>query len=427
MAFPGGDGYYEIAENLLQGNGFSRDVTPPFAPDSVRTPLYPLFVAGLVALFKSYYAVLVAQILLGSVIPLLGYVIAREVTEQRRLALVVATLLAIEPFSIQLSTTIRNEILFTVLFLAGLTLFLMYWKNPRWHTLAGSSLLLAFATLSRPTIQYLPFLIAVTVLYLLRKQKARAILHASLFGAVFLIVLSPWMLRNYTVFHNPALSVQYASVPYGYLIPSIIALEENTGFEAAKRKFYAGEGDLENFENITLINASYYQKRTLEFLSSHPSGLLQSTLVTIVTFFTHDGYFDVLRRLVIAPSIQLERPVFIMLLESPEKTIAFITPLLKSPALFVILGRMLWVLISLCFIIGAVKFLKAPEHRAKGVFVLLIIAYFVLTTIAVGLSVNARFRMPVNAFILMFAVYGAYELLSSIKTFVHKKKRVEAL
>src|SRR3989344_2919346 len=53
-AFPAFDGYIDIAQNLLAGNGFSRSLLPPFVPDSVRTPLYPLALAGLLYIFKSY-------------------------------------------------------------------------------------------------------------------------------------------------------------------------------------------------------------------------------------------------------------------------------------------------------------------------------------------------------------------------------------
>jgi len=38
-------GYHQIARNLLDGHGFSLQAGPPYRPDSVRTPLYPAFVA----------------------------------------------------------------------------------------------------------------------------------------------------------------------------------------------------------------------------------------------------------------------------------------------------------------------------------------------------------------------------------------------
>ena len=46
QVFPRDDGYYEIAENLIAGNGFSKEIRSPFIPDSIRAPIYPLFLAG---------------------------------------------------------------------------------------------------------------------------------------------------------------------------------------------------------------------------------------------------------------------------------------------------------------------------------------------------------------------------------------------
>ncbi len=401
------DGYYEIAENLLAGNGFSHSIASPIVPGSLRTPLYPLFMAGLVFVFKNYYAVLIAQIILGSFIPILAYRIAIQILPNERIAKIVAFILVFEPLTVQLSVTLMSETFFTVFLLFGITFFFDYIKRQQGNILAYATCLLALATLARPTIQFIPLLLILFVVFLSRKNMSTAIQHSLIVVGVFLLILAPWCVRNFVRFGNPALSVQYASVPYGYLIPSTIALEQHIGFEEAKREFYAGEGNIESVEDITLANAKEYQKRIAPILQKHPIGLMKSVTVTAFTFFTHDGYLDVLRRFGIAPSIRLERPAFTMILESPTKALAFITPLLKSPALFVILGRIAWIFITFFFIVGAFRYLHVPEQRVKGIFVLLVISYFILTTVAVGLAVNARFRMPVNALILTFAVYGA--------------------
>ena len=36
-------GYHQIALNLLDGHGFSLNSEPPWLPDAIRTPAYPLF------------------------------------------------------------------------------------------------------------------------------------------------------------------------------------------------------------------------------------------------------------------------------------------------------------------------------------------------------------------------------------------------
>jgi len=410
-AFHGFDGYYEIAENLLAGNGFSQSSAPPFVIDDERTPLYPLFIAAFVYIFHSYYAILIAQIILGSALPLLAYRIALQITARERVATLVAVFSVLEPLSIHFATKLVSETFFTVLFLVGTTLFLDYIRIQHKRALIYATAFFALAILARPTIQLLPLLFIFVVFFLAKGNSGRAVRHSLIVTAVFFLILAPWSIRNFVRFGNPALSVQYASVPYGYLIPSALALEKNIGFMDALTQFYEGEGNIKSVGDITLSNAPFYRERAAEILRKHPVGLIKSIGVTFLTFFTHDGYFDILRRLDIAPSIQLERPAFTLLLESPQRAGDFVHPLLASPALFVILGRILWIFISLLFIIGAVQFLKTPGHRAKGIFILLIILYFALTTIAVGLSVNARFRFPVNALILTFAAYGIANML----------------
>ncbi len=425
MPIPHLDGYYEIAENLLLGNGFSHAVQPPFIPGSVRTPFYPLFLAAFVLIFKNYYIALFAQIILGGLIPLLAYRISLQLLPAwKRTANSIALLLAFEPLNILLATILISETLFTVLLLAGVTFFLDYIQEQKMATLAYATGFFAFATLTRPTIQFLPFLL-IGIVFLLLKRSRQAGLHSLIMGGIFFLIIAPWCIRNLIRFGNPSLSVQYASVPFGYLIPSVLAAEKHIGFEQAKREFYIGEGNITSVEDITLTNAEEYKKRIFPIIREHPMGILKSVITTFLTFFSHDGYMDVLQQLKISPSLQMDRPALTLFLESPVKTLNFIVPLLTSPILFVIFGRIAWILISLCFFYGAFRYIKIPEYRTRGIFISLLIAYFALTTIAVGLAVNARFRMPVDALILIFAVYGAYGIGSKAKVLLNKAEKTD--
>lgn len=419
------DGYYEIAENLLAGRGFSQDTTPPFAPTYERTPLYPFFIAGLAFFFKSYYAALIAQILLGSVLPLLGYRIALQLLGDARGALFVALALALEPFTIFLATTMVSETLFAFLFLASITLFLDYLHEGRAHTLAQAGLFLGLATLTRPTTQYLVLVFVVIIVWIVRKDRARAVRHSLIVATAFFFVISPWLLRNFLLARIVALTTQPASILYSHFTPSVIALEQNIGFEDARQKFFAEEQSHGAGKEVTPANASYYKNRAMTLLAPHPVGILKSIGMTAFTFFTHDGYWDVVQRVGYASDLRFERPFFIQLLQSPSHMLALLRPLLSGPVLLVIAGRLVWTLIALSFVWGAIHYLRTEQNRAKGILALLIIIYFVLTTAIVGFGVNARYRMPVNALILSFAVYGATTLLpkrriscSTIKEFI---------
>ncbi len=414
-AFYGFDGYYEISKNLLAGHGFSKVETPPFVPSDERTPLYPLGMAILVSVFKNYYAVILAQIILSSVIiPFLAYRITMQILARERIATMVALILAFEPLAVHLATKVVSETLFTALFLASVTLLFDYLKEARGKTLVYAGGMLALATLVRPTVQYLPLLFILAVFWTSRKQIGRAARHSLVFCAVFLLVLSPWVIRNFLVFHRAALNVQQTSVLYAYFIPSVIAIEQHTEFSKTQHQFFRGDGNITDPDDITLENASYYNKRAIKLLASHPIGIFKSIGMTMFTFFTHDGYWDILRRFNYVEDFRIDRPLFMLFLESPREAIAVVRPLLASPALFVMLGRLVWMLIAASFIGGAILYLRTSKERAKGIVALLVVFYFAATTIIVGLGVNARYRVPVNALILTFAVYGAYGLLSSI-------------
>src|SRR3989344_7865281 len=78
------DGYLTVAESLLAGQGFSQysaSIPPTFTPQAERLPIYPLFIASLVYVFKNYQSVLIAQIILASVIPILGWRISQYFTK----------------------------------------------------------------------------------------------------------------------------------------------------------------------------------------------------------------------------------------------------------------------------------------------------------------------------------------------------------
>ena len=47
--------YYRIADNILNGHGFSDAEKPPYKPTMSREPVYPFFLSFLLLLFKKKY------------------------------------------------------------------------------------------------------------------------------------------------------------------------------------------------------------------------------------------------------------------------------------------------------------------------------------------------------------------------------------
>lgn len=395
------DGYYELAKNVMAGEGFSRDVEPRL-PDSVRTPLYPFFIIALFSLFGAYKAVFAAQILLGAGTVVLSWLLAKEFLS-RRGALAVGILMAIEPLSAYLTGIMLTETLFTFLFLLSLWLFVRFLLERTLVILFISSLLLGISMLVKPTVQYLPGLILLALAFNHRfRLKTDFAKEAVVVVGVFILCIAPWAYRNYAVFGTTELVVQPVSNLFTYLVPSTIAFETGQTYEEAVADFFVRE-NVSSIEEINLGNADYYKERALEELKQHPKGLMMSLGMTFWTFFTHDNYAMIVDRY--TTTLSYAHPPLTTLLTDPVAAFGFARSLMHRPEALVLLGRIFWVVTSFLSFAGVILF--ALRRGIPPAFLLVIgtVAYFVITTSVIGLAVNGRFRIPVDPIIFIFAVY----------------------
>ena len=399
------DGYYQIAKNLLARNGFSHVESPPYIPDAMRAPLYPLIVASIIYLTGSYKVFTLLQILIGSAIPLLGRKIADLMTGHSGIALGVGLFLAVEPFAAWVSTAILTETFFTFFFLLGCIAFLSYLKSKRTSRIVWCALFLGCATLIKPTTQFLPILFCAVVLFKEWRPSVTLLRQLLVFLLVFVLVLAPWMYHNYTMFKNLNLNAQTAVSLYVFLVPSVIALERGETYETAATKFLA-ENNVKNVDDITLENASHFQELAVKELYKHPIGLLHSGVVTFVTFFTHDGYrtFTDYYPFLSFKTSETAGDV----LHSPQKIFSLLSP----GIIFVVAGRALWIFISIAAICGFYLWMKARKFSIDSLIVAVIILYFVGTTAIVGLGVNGRYRYPISAFLVTLAFFACMRIAS---------------
>ncbi len=396
------DGYYQLAESLRLHHAFTR-VEPP-APDSVRTPLYPLIIATVVYLTGSYKIFLFLQMLLGSTIPLLGRKLAEMLLGSEKIAIATGIFLALEPFTAWLSTAILTETLFTFFFLAGCIIFFSFLRDKRTAQIVYTALLFGAATMIRPTIQFLPLIFCVVVLVYEWRPSRKRIAQLLLFFALFQFILFPWEYRNYRTFHNFNLNVQMTTSIHAYLVPSAIALEKHISFEQATAEFYKQEGAT-SIEEINLGNAAYYQHRALLELRRHPLGFLESFLIANFSFFTHDGYRTFTESYPWL-SFGAVGVTAANVIHSPTLLVQLLSP----GVVLIIAGRFLWLVTSILAVIGAYLFMREKRFSIESVLVPLMILYFSATSAIIGLAVTGRFRNPVNAFFAMFAALACVRL-----------------
>lgn len=415
-AIRGADGYFTVSQNIIAGHGFSDSSQPPYLPYSFRPPLYHYFIAWSYWLLGGYWGVIVLQILIGSILPLLAMRIVRYLFS-RKIEVGTGILLALEPVSILYATIFYSEIVFMFLFSLSLLFLFRYFKGKEALYLVFSACFLGFATLTRPTTEYLPILIIGILFWEARAHVTReTVMRAVLYGVIFLAVLSPWLYRNYSLFGTAVLSPQAGVNLYANAVPSMLAIENGTSYQ---QEYDAVQATGITGPNGTQVGGDRgYAQTAIRILLAHPKALALSALNTGIAFFTHDGMFDVLRHIGFGADKTLGKPAIFLLLSDPAAFFGFVAYYVTKPAVLILIMRILWYLITALSIIGAVRYFRREGGTPFALVALSSVAYVGLTTLVLGLTINARYRLPVEFFIIPFALYG----LLSLKTLWHRSR-----
>lgn len=398
----GQDWYFEVGKNIAAGHGFSID---GHSPSPVQVPLYPLFLAASLALFGSYKFAAAVQVILGSLIPVLGRRLSLKLIPSEKIGLWVGLALALEPNLVLLSSVFFSETLFILVFLWFTLSFVVYLEKSNLKSLALSSFLLGVSTLIRTVTQFLPVLLIPLSWWLLRRRlppKALAF-HAALSILIFLAVLSPWLYRNYKVFGYPGMTIMPSLNLYATFVPSVLVVENGTSFAAEQKAFINDRGV--DLSRLTFANARDYDRDALNTLNKYPKAVAEVVAVNVFTFFTHDGMLTVLQNAGLTPGTYLPKSALAFFLSSPVEFSKTVFKYLSTPFASVFIMRLFWILVAAFFLAGSVILARRGKITAPITFALAVVLYFAVTTASNGLTVNARFRTPVNAIILSLAAY----------------------
>jgi hypothetical protein len=241
--------YAQIARNMLEQHSYSHATEPPYDPSLIRLPGYPLFVAGVYSVFGhgDNTAVRIVQALLDTAtcvfIALIAFLWEPDEKLKRRSSIAALALAALCPFTTIYVATILTETATTFLAVGMCVTATLALKATR----QGNALLLWAATgalagvavLFRPDSGLFALAIGITLVVttllhssdvkLSRKREqvlyrfSRASYLGAVFSLAFCLVLVPWTIRNFRVFHvfQPLAPVHAEMpgefVPRGYL------------------------------------------------------------------------------------------------------------------------------------------------------------------------------------------------------------------
>lgn len=235
LLFPGGElqpderRYIQIAENLLTAKTFGVE---PGVPFSLNAPLYPFFIACLLAIGgHSLVLVRVAQAIIGTINSITTFGLVRTLFPQRPVIAWFSMLsVGLYPVFFLWEGLILTETIYVLI----AQLCCWWWVRSVQSPTRTNIVLVGFGFgLSMLTRETLCFFIPAAVfaaLLIIRQQKLR---YAALFTVIYMLMLTPWALRNLKVFNHLFFTTRTAYLTrsltgHGYLDPYYQEWEEET-------------------------------------------------------------------------------------------------------------------------------------------------------------------------------------------------------
>jgi len=208
---PGSDAseYDSYAWNLVQGRGFSGispDVKTPDGqllehPTAYRAPGTSVLWAGLYLTFGHRYSVVrITQCVLDTLTILLICGIGRKCFGDT-VALLAAAIYAVWPTALLYSSQLGSEPLYTFLFCWFILISLQYAERPSRPRSIAAGVLLGLAMLTRGNAVMMVALIVPWSVWQFRRTP-RLVVRGLAISLVALVMLVPWTIRNYEIFHS---------------------------------------------------------------------------------------------------------------------------------------------------------------------------------------------------------------------------------
>jgi hypothetical protein len=191
------DSYRSLARSLAAGKGFvAVAASGRELPNVARTPVYPLFLAGLMDVGGDRLGLfLAAQCLLGSLTCALTAVIAARWLRPHT-AMIAGLLVALDPNSVLRCADLRTETLFALL--VTCVACLMVWRSDRTWGWCASGMLWSLAALTRPIAMWI-WVVALVMVFAHRVSWRDRALCLAAFLMGFLPLEGVWAARNHAL------------------------------------------------------------------------------------------------------------------------------------------------------------------------------------------------------------------------------------
>ena len=408
--------YVSLAQGLLQHGTFCYPDRPG-QPDVERMPGYPLFLALVLWLSgESLLAVLVLQIILDSFSCVLIYYLGEMI--QEGVGFLSGVLACFNMGMITYSHFILNDNLFLLIFLVLLVGIFRFLREPEWKTgiLLGAGI--GIATLIRPVIVYLPlFLIPLFFVYFITKLNITLLVasgKAILVGLIFVLFLSPWLIRNYIHYERIKLTAQSGGYLLQYIVPFVWQYSKGIpfikGMKRTSREFQEkAEREGFDYKKADVFEVSDFQTgMAIEYLKKEPK-------IAIIKAWAFGMAKNLFAPAIIDLSylLNIERPHFFY---TEGKTLIdrawnFIRNM-KGFFGWAVIGSLVAMIIFRSLQLWGL-ILSVWHRRWEGILLFLIPFYFLFISGPVG---YAKYRLPFEPLLIVLMAIGIKSLARFYKT-----------
>lgn len=422
-ANPDAQHYWLLAYNMLKSGSFSRSPVPPFIPDILRTPLYPLFLSCFRLLPFAPMWVYTFQAMLYSLSCIIIYKLVYLISNNAKISLYSYIMMLMNISSYLYCFTTMSEILFIFLVVASLYGLFLWLQTLKITYILFSSLLLGLATLTKPATLYAIIIYCAIIYIALPKNYVKRIYTISVSLIIFLLTLSPWIIRNKIIFDMPRISIVDTNNSIYFLGASPYMYRSSIPLESAWSKI-STEYNIPNYpilQNLHLYSdqfpiASYrglydYLDSNVKWnvITKYPVPLMSSVLLGFIKcHISHN--IDVLSDDILEKKCAwnpsggsggsiLSKVRFLWSKNSIPLFLFFIYQYIYMFTLYI-----------LC-IVGTMAIIKIKPKRILIIAYLLLLMYSFINIVGAGMDAYQRFRMFPELFYYLFAGYGIYYIL----------------
>jgi 4-amino-4-deoxy-L-arabinose transferase-like glycosyltransferase len=388
--------YLGPARALIDAGRFSLTAMDP-TPMFVRTPGYPAFLAPILWLTDSEWAISPIQATVTAMAVAVVILLGRRLLGLTA-GLVAGALVMLDPLQFVAAGKLLTEGLTTVLVIAivavgALVLALRRPAEvPRIATL-GLGTLVALVAIVRPTFWFYPLLVVALLVARLRTLPRRRLLgHLLAFILPVAVVVGGWQVRNHTAVESWQLSGISGINLYCYNAAEVEARVQGTSIETVRNQFGCPiercQGNVGGPCWITNPDApgqgfDEWGRKGTEILLDHPLQTARGVAAGIVRQVAGPGTDTVTDYLSIEPSRAFSGVLFV------------------------------WAVVLWSFAaVGAGVGLRS-RHRAFWAFVVTTIAYVLV--ISAGPAAYARFRTPIVPLVALLAALGLQHCVRRVR------------